>query len=188
MLRKRSRRVSTNAAAISSPVQMPWKRFWNFVKPLRMQLVRTAQPKHKINLLSLSTEAGGPDVGHLVCSINSMQFVRTAQFKHKHLLALYSHSPRRTGGPQAPASGALVMNIIKLTVESTRRDVRLSIITSSSGLWCTILYCIHLCRREIGSTPGTQLQIICINYLGNLYSSEYNRLIQQKTKMPSGIR
>ena len=73
-----------------------------------MQLVRTAQPKHKINLLSLSTEAGGPDVGHLVCSINSMQFVRTAQFKHKHLLALYSHSPRRTGGPQAPASGALV--------------------------------------------------------------------------------
>ena len=109
MLRKRSRRVSTNAAAISSPVQMPWKRFWNFVKPLRMQLVRTAQPKHKINLLSLSTEAGGPDVGHLVCSINSMQFVRTAQFKHKHLLALYSHSPRRTGGPQAPASGALVL-------------------------------------------------------------------------------
>ena len=108
MLRKRSRRVSTNAAAISSPVQMPWKRFWNFVKPLRMQLVRTAQPKHKINLLSLSTEAGGPDVGHLVCSINSMQFVRTAQFKHKHLLVLYSHSPRRTGGPQAPASGALV--------------------------------------------------------------------------------
>ena len=76
-----------------------------------MQLVRTAQPKHKINLLSLSTEAGGPDVGHLVCSINSMQFVRTAQFKHKHLLALYSHSPRRTGGPQAPASGALVYNI-----------------------------------------------------------------------------
>ena len=74
-----------------------------------MQLVRTAQPKHKINLLSLSTEAGGPDVGHLVCSINSMQFVRTAQFKHKHLLALYSHSPRRTGGPQAPASGALVL-------------------------------------------------------------------------------
>ena len=74
-----------------------------------MQLVRTAQPKHKINLLSLSTEAGGPDVGHLVCSINSMQFVRTAQFKHKHLLALYSHSPRRTGGPQAPASGALVI-------------------------------------------------------------------------------
>ena len=73
-----------------------------------MQLVRTAQPKHKINLLSLSTEAGAPDVGHLVCSINSMQFVRTAQFKHKHLLALYSHSPRRTGGPQAPASGALV--------------------------------------------------------------------------------
>ena len=73
-----------------------------------MQLVRTAQPKHKINLLSLSTEAGGPDVGHLVCSINSMQFVRTAQFKHKHLLALYSHSPRRTGAPQAPASGALV--------------------------------------------------------------------------------
>ena len=66
-----------------------------------MQLVRTAQPKHKINLLSLSTEAGGPDVGHLVFSINSMQFVRTAQFKHKHLLALYSHSPRRTGGPQA---------------------------------------------------------------------------------------
>ena len=53
-----------------------------------MQLVRTAQPKHKINLLSLSTEAGGPDVGHLVCSINSMQFVRTAQFKHKHLLLL----------------------------------------------------------------------------------------------------
>ena len=77
-----------------------------------MQLVRTAQPKHKINLLSLSTEAGGPDVGHLVCSINSMQFVRTAQFKHKHLLALYSHSPRRTGGPQAPASGALVVYII----------------------------------------------------------------------------
>ena len=28
MLRKRSRRVSTNAAAIFSPVQMPWKRFW----------------------------------------------------------------------------------------------------------------------------------------------------------------
>ena len=79
-----------------------------------MQLVRTAQPKHKINLLSLSTEAGGPDVGHLVCSINSMQFVRTAQFKHKHLLALYSHSPRRTGGPQAPASGALVYIIINL--------------------------------------------------------------------------
>ena len=77
-----------------------------------MQLVRTAQPKHKINLLSLSTEAGGPDVGHLVCSINSMQFVRTAQFKHKHLLALYSHSPRRTGGPQAPASGALVIYIL----------------------------------------------------------------------------
>ena len=77
-----------------------------------MQLVRTAQPKHKINLLSLSTEAGGPDVGHLVCSINSMQFVRTAQFKHKHLLALYSHSPRRTGGPQAPASGALVYCIL----------------------------------------------------------------------------
>ena len=82
-----------------------------------MQLVRTAQPKHKINLLSLSTEAGGPDVGHLVCSINSMQFVRTAQFKHKHLLALYSHSPRRTGGPQAPASGALVLYI---TVNVTR--------------------------------------------------------------------
>ena len=77
-----------------------------------MQLVRTAQPKHKINLLSLSTEAGGPDVGHLVCSINSMQFVRTAQFKHKHLLALYSHSPRRTGGPQAPASGALVFRLL----------------------------------------------------------------------------
>ena len=77
-----------------------------------MQLVRTAQPKHKINLLSLSTEAGGPDVGHLVCSINSMQFVRTAQFKHKHLLALYSHSPRRTGGPQAPAPGALVLYTI----------------------------------------------------------------------------
>ena len=83
-----------------------------------MQLVRTAQPKHKINLLSLSTEAGGPDVGHLVCSINSMQFVRTAQFKHKHLLALYSHSPRRTGGPQAPASGALVYIYIYIYIFS----------------------------------------------------------------------
>ena len=87
-----------------------------------MQLVRTAQPKHKINLLSVSTEAGGPDVGHLVCSINNMQFVRTAQFKHKHLLALYSHSPRRTGGPQAPASGALVyMYLFRGTQLTTSR-------------------------------------------------------------------
>ena len=124
MLRKRSRRVSTNAAAISSPVQMPWKRFWNFVKPLRMQLVRTAQPKHKINLLSLSTEAGGPDVGHLVCSINSMQFVRTAQFKHKHLLALYSHSPRRTGGPQAPASGPRKTQRVNSTTPRSRRFLK----------------------------------------------------------------
>ena len=54
-----------------------------------MQLVRTAQSKHKINLLALSTEDGGPYVVAtwyvvlIVCSINS-----TAQFKHKHLLAL----------------------------------------------------------------------------------------------------
>ena len=99
-----------------------------------MQLVRTAQPKHKINLLSLSTEAGGPDVGHLVCSINSMQFVRTAQFKHKHLLALYSHSPRRTGGPQAPASGALVYIYIYIwrSLRRVRRH-RASIPQSSSS-------------------------------------------------------
>ena len=72
-----------------------------------MQLVRTAQSKHKIYLLALSTEDGGPYVvaTYLVCSINSMQFVRTAQFKHKHLLALSTED----GGPQAPASGALVL-------------------------------------------------------------------------------
>ena len=39
--------------------------------------------------------------GHLVCS---MQFVCTAQFKQ----TTSSHSQRRTGGGQAPASGALV--------------------------------------------------------------------------------
>ena len=58
-----------------------------------MELVRTAQSKHKINLLELSTEDGGPYVVAtwyvvlIVCSINS-----TAQFKHNPL----------------PASGALV--------------------------------------------------------------------------------
>ena len=96
-----------------------------------MQLVRTAQPKHKINLLSLSTGAGGPDVGHLVCSINSMQFVRTAQFKHKHLLALYSHSPRRTGGPQAPASGALVNS----SFMTGMRAFSAHLLLTSSFLW-----------------------------------------------------
>ena len=65
-----------------------------------MQLVRTAQPKHKINLLSLSTEAGGPDVGHLVCSINSMYAVRPyrsiqAQTPPRTLLALSTED----GGP-----------------------------------------------------------------------------------------
>ena len=68
-------------------------------QPLRMQLVRTAQSKHKINLLALSTEDGGPCVVAtwyvvlIVCSINS-----TAQFKHKHLLALSTED----GGPPGP--------------------------------------------------------------------------------------
>ena len=58
-----------------------------------------------------------------------MQFVRTAQFKHKHLLALYSHSPRRTGGPQAPASGALVYYIIQVFYNS-------SAVCVYSVAWC----------------------------------------------------
>ena len=70
-----------------------------------MQLVRTAQSKHKINLLALSTEDGGLRRGHLVCSINSMQFVHTAQFKHKHLLALSTED----GGPPAPRVRSLYL-------------------------------------------------------------------------------
>ena len=65
------------------------------------------QSKHKIkNLLALSTEDGGPYVVatwyyvvSIVCSSCVPLHSNTNTF---------SHSPRRTGGPQAPASGALV--------------------------------------------------------------------------------
>ena len=120
-----------------------------------MQLVRTAQPKHKINLLSLSTEAGGPDVGHLVCSINSMQFVRTAQFKHKHLLALYSHSPRRTGGPLRPRK---TQRVNSTTPRSRRFLKSFPIFSNRRHVFrrlCPIrgpFIALRQCRRRVNST------------------------------------
>ena len=69
-----------------------------------MQLMRTAQSKHKINLLALSTEDGGPYVvvtWYVVLKICSSCVPLNSNTNTS------SHSPRRTGGPQAPASGAL---------------------------------------------------------------------------------
>ena len=74
-------------------------------QPLRMQLVRTAQSKHKINLLALSTENGGSCV---VATSYVILIVCSSCVPLNPNTNTSSHSPRRTGGPQAPASGALV--------------------------------------------------------------------------------
>ena len=72
-----------------------------------MQLVvRTAQSKHKINLLALSTEDGGP---YVVATWYVVLIVCSSCVPLNSNTNTSSHSPRRTGGPQAPASGALVL-------------------------------------------------------------------------------
>ena len=76
-----------------------------------MQLVRTAQSKHKINLLALSTEDGGP---YVVATWYVVSIVCSSYVPLNSNTNTSSHSPRRTGGPQAPASGALVIYIIYL--------------------------------------------------------------------------
>ena len=75
--------------------------------PLRMQLVRTSQSKHKINLLALSTEDGGP---YVVATWYVVLIVCSSCVPLNSNTNTSSHSPRRTGGPQALASGALVMS------------------------------------------------------------------------------
>ena len=70
--------------------------------------VRTAQSKHKINLLALSTEDGGP---HVVATWYVVLIVCSWCVPLNSNTNTSSHSPRRTGGPQAPASGALVCTI-----------------------------------------------------------------------------
>ena len=68
-----------------------------------MQLVRSAQSKHKINLLALSTEDGGP---YVVATWYVVLIVCSSCVPLNSNTNTSSHSPRRTGGPQAPASGA----------------------------------------------------------------------------------
>ena len=72
-------------------------------EPLRMQLVLTAQSKHKINLLALSTEDGGP---YVVVTWYVVLIVCSSCVPLNSNTNTSSHSPRRTGGGQAPASGA----------------------------------------------------------------------------------
>ena len=76
-----------------------------------MQLVRTAQSKHKINLPALSTEDGGP---YVVATWYVVLIVCSSCVPLNSNTNTSSHSPRRTGGPQPPASGALVNTTICL--------------------------------------------------------------------------
>ena len=61
-----------------------------------MQLVRTAQSKHKINLLALSTEDGGP---YVVATWHVVLIVCISCVPLNPNTNTPSHSPRRTGGP-----------------------------------------------------------------------------------------
>ena len=72
-----------------------------------MQLVRTAQSKHKINLLALSTEDGGP---YVVATWYVVLIVCSSCVPLNSNTNTSSHSPRRTGGPQARASGACIIH------------------------------------------------------------------------------
>ena len=74
-----------------------------------MQLVRTAQSKHKINLLALSTEDGGP---YVVATWYVVLIVCSSCVPPNSNTNTSSHSPRRTGGLQASASGVLVITTL----------------------------------------------------------------------------
>ena len=122
-----------------------------------MQLVRTAQSKHKINLLALSTEDREP---YVVATWHVVLIVCISCVPLNPNTNTPSHSPRRTGGPhggraQAPASGALVNS----TNYSSLTPVQASRHQGDALVRLDVVFCCEVARDKGEEPPCSPLPL-----------------------------